>query len=388
MTGKGNFQELTEFLDGVEKAFGVPACDCILAKDGEILYRHRAGSLKNSGETGKETYWLYSATKIATCTAAMQLMERGRLGLDDPVGKYLPEFEALRVRRTDGSIYLAGRKMTVLHLMTITGGLDYDLSRPGLRAALALPERERTTQRIVRALSEDPLLFEPGTRFRYSFCHDVLGAVIEVAAGQRLCDYMREFIFAPLGMEDTTFHPNPRQRARMVKQYAHSDDRGTLTDWNQDNEWRFGDEYDSGGAGLMSTVEDYIRLLSALSLGGALPGGERILRSESVKKMATPRLEGVALEDFWNRSAAMKGYNYGLGVRVLVDGRGIASPPGEFGWDGAAGAYALVEPINHIALYYAQQVYSCPIVYQKLHPALRDTVWRCLKKETERKGIK
>lgn len=374
------FQELTEFLDQVEAHYGVPACDCIIAKDGETIYRHRAGALEDSGQACDETYWIYSATKISTCVAALQLMEQGKLARTDPVGKYLPEFQALTVREKDGQVRPANTEMTVLHLMTMTGGLDYDLTRPALKEALNEPVEKQTTRNIAAALAKDPLVFDPGTHFRYSFCHDVLGAVIEAAAGQRLNDYMQEKLFGPLGMTDTTFCPTEEQRARMLTQYAHSDNKGTLRDWNQENEWRFSVNYDSGGAGLMSTAGDYIRLLSALSLGGVSPEGKRILKPESVTRMASPWLGDACLADFHARSAAMKGYSYGLGVRVLIDNHDICSPLGEFGWDGAAGAYAYIDPVNHIAMYYAQQVYNCPIVYFQLHPRLRDIAGRCLRR--------
>lgn len=375
------FQELTEFLDKVKEQYGVPACDCIITRDGEVIYRHSEGLSEKDGKNQPRTYWLYSATKISTCTAAMQLIEKGKLALTDPVEKYLPEFKELYVREADGRVRSAREALTVLHLMTMTGGLDYDLTRPALKEALAQPAEKRTTRNIAAAFAKDPLVFDPGAHFRYSFCHDVLGAVIEAAAGQRLNDYMQEMIFEPLGMRDTTFCPTKELRNRMVHQYAHSDNKGTLTDWSQENEWRFSETYDSGGAGLMSTVEDYILLLSALSLGGVSPDGARILYPESVAQMATPRLNGLQLADFHARSAAMRGYSYGLGVRVLIDNHNICSPLGEFGWDGAAGAYALVDTQNHIALYYAQQVYNCPIVYFKLHPRLRDTAGRCLRKK-------
>ena len=137
----------------------------------------------------------------------------------------------------------------------------------------------------------------------------------------------------------------------------------------------------------MSTADDYTRFCQMLVMGGTLDG-HRVLGRKTVELMRRDHLTPEQRLTYdWE---TQRGYSYGLLVRTLVDpaAAGSNGSVGEFGWDGAAGAYALVEPINHIALYYAQQVYSCPIVYQKLHPALRDTVWRCLKKETERKGIK
>lgn len=376
------WKALTDLLDTVDSCYGVPGCDCVITKDGQVVYRHSAGFSDRESRrpvSPRDTYWLYSAGKLATCAGALRLVEAGILALEDPVSRYLPEFGNLRVRERDGTVRPAGTVLTVRHLMTMTGGLDYDLTRPALAQALTLPEEKRTTRRIVAAMAQDPLLFDPGTHFQYSLCHDVLGAVMEAASGLPLSELLSREIFRPLGMEDTTFRPGRELMDRMATQYNHSDSLGTCIPWNQDNPYRFGKAYDSGGAGLVSTADDYIRFLTALSLGGTGTNGYRVLQPGSVAAMATPELDSVQLEDFWRRSAAMKGYSYGLGVRVLVDNTGIASTPGEFGWDGSAGAYALVDPKNRIAMFYVQHVFSCPIVYQQLHPRLRDTAFKCWK---------
>ena len=379
MTG---FEELTAFLDTVDVNYGVPGCDCIITKDGNVIYRHSAGVSNLETKTPvspRDTYWLYSASKLSTCTAAMQLIEHGKLVLDAPVSRYLPEYANLTVRDPDGSVRPARTVLTVRHLMTMTGGFDYDLTRPGLAAVIHGPEEQRTTRNVVAALAADPLLFDPGAHFKYSFCHDVLAAVIEVVSGMRFSDYLAEHIFRPLEMHDTTMTPSPELCSRMAVQYTHTDSVGTLGPYNQKNEWRFSERYDSGGAGVVSTVDDYIKFLTALSMGGTAANGYQVLKPESIAAMASPCLNQVQLADFRKRSAAMKGYSYGLGVRVLIDDTGIESTLGEFGWDGAAGAYILIDPKNHIAMYYGQHVYSCPIVYQQLHPKLRDTAGRCLK---------
>lgn len=376
------FKQLTDFLDTVDVNYGVPGCDCVITKDGEVIYRHSTGVSNLQTQTPvspRDTYWLYSASKLATCTAAMQLIEQGKLSLDAPVSRYLPEYAHLTVRDESGTVRPAKTVLTVRHLMTMTGGFDYDLTRPALASVINGPEEERTTRNVIAALAKDPLIFDPGAHFKYSFCHDILGAVIEVVSGMRFGEYVAENIFRPLDMYDTTFIPTPELRSRMAVQYTHTDSVGTLGPYNQENEWRFSEHYDSGGAGVVSTVDDYIKFLTALSLGGTAANGYRVLKPESIAAMASPCLNDVQLADFWKRSAAMKGYSYGLGVRVLIDNDGIQSTLGEFGWDGAAGAYILIDPKNHIAMYYAQHVYSCPIVYQQLHPRLRDAAGSCLK---------
>lgn len=191
------FQKLTDFLDAVGETYGVPGCDCVIAKDGRVVYRHSAAF--QTPVSPRDTYWCYSASKVVTCTAAMQLIAQNKLSVEDPVSRYLPEFADLTVRDADGTVRLARSVMTIQHLMTMTGGLDYDLTRPALAKALKQPEALRTTRSVVASLAKDPLVFEPGVHFRYSLCHDVLGAVIEAVSGQRLSQYIRDHIFVPLG---------------------------------------------------------------------------------------------------------------------------------------------------------------------------------------------
>lgn len=377
-----NFSELTTFLDNMSSRFGIPGCDCIVTIDGKVAYRHSAGYKDEETKVPvscSDTYWIYSATKIFTCTAALQLIEQGKLALDAPVSRYFPEFGALTVLEADGTIHPSKEILTIRHLMTMTGGLDYDLTRPALRRALN--SGAMSTRDVVASLAEDPLQFEPGSHFLYSLCHDVLGAVIEQVSHMPLAQYIHDNIVAPLGMVDTTFHPTKSQLDRMATQYAHLDEKGAHRPIGQSNQFRFTEAYDSGGAGLLSTVNDYIHLITALALGGTSAEGVRVLSKESVNLMKTDALNPVQRHDFLIRSPAARGYSYGLGVRVMVEDIGTGVPVGEFGWDGAAGAYALVDNTNRLAMFYAQQVCNSRVTYQEVHPALRDILYRCLGRE-------
>lgn len=374
------FEPLSAFLDGVGERFGIPGCDCAVAKDGEIVYRHSAGFADAESRrpvSPRDTYWIYSATKLFTCVAALRLIEEGALELDAPVHRYLPAFEHLTVRDADGTLRPARNALTVRHLMTMTGGLDYDYQhRPAFLRAIA--ESDGSTRALANALARDPLNFEPGTRFLYSLCHDVLGSIIEVASGQRLSAYIDEQIVRPLGMTDTSFHPTPEQLARLSTQYAHTDLEGRRERIYQHNPFRFTPDYEAGGAGILSTVDDCIRLAAALSMDGTARNGCRLLSPKSVALYASDQLGEVQRQDFLSRSPAARGYSYGLGVRVLVEKLpGIGSPLGEFGWDGAAGAYALIDREHRLALFYAQQVCQSYITFQYLHPQLREALYRC-----------
>lgn len=374
------FEKLTQFLDSLQDRFDVPGCDCAVSKDNQIIYRHSSGfsdTARSRPVSPQDTYWIYSATKLFTCTAAMQLIEQGKLDLNAPVSRYLPEFSNLHVSCPDGSVQPAKNPLLIRHLMTMTGGLDYDLFRPAL--AIARQDPLASTRTIVSALSKDPLQFEPGSHYLYSLCHDVLGAVIETITGQTLASYLDNAIIIPLEMRNTTFHPTDEQLSRHVTQYIRQEDTGRCIITEQDNQFQLSECYDSGGAGLLSSVDDYMRLISTLSCGGLAANGYQLLNTDTIQLMASDHLGPQQRKDFlFHSPIADRGYSYGLGVRVLVEPDGTGMPLGCFGWDGAAGAYALVDPQNHIAMYYAQQICQSPLTFQVLHPLLRSTLYSCL----------
>ena len=145
----------------------------------------------------------------------------------------------------------------------------------------------------------------------------------------------------------------------------------------QENKFRFSEAYESGGAGLLSTVDDYIRLATALALNGVSPEGYRLLSPASVAEMSRDQLGPVRPEFVAESPNTRACYSYGLGVRARVQAQGPI-PAGEFGWDGAAGAYLLADPVNGVAMFYAQHVCNSFITIQYLHPELRDILYRCL----------
>lgn len=162
-------------------------------------------------------WWIFSATKVITCTAAMRLVEEGRLKLTDKVSDYLPAFGSLTVRQKDGTIVPATEPMRIVHLFTMTGGMDYDLNAPEITNAIAAGHTD--TVSLCSAMASRPLWFEPGTHYQYSLCHDVLAAVVEVITEMKFSDYLRELMFEPLGMADTASAPrrnsSPALRRRL-----------------------------------------------------------------------------------------------------------------------------------------------------------------------------
>ena len=370
-----DFSRLTAYIDTLPTV-GVPGCDLAVYRDHEQIYRHAAGHRDAEGTQpmrGDETYCLYSCTKVFTTCAAMQLIERGLMNLDDPVAEYLPAYAHLTVKDGDG-VRPAKRVMTVRHLMSMQSGLDYVLDSPALRRAIAELGPDATTRQLVEAKAGDPLLFEPGTDFMYSLSHDALAAVIEVVSGLRFGEYLKQNIFDPLGLHTVGFRLSEADQARLCAQYLFDPEQNRPVLQHGDiNNYRLTPNYESGGAGLYSDVKDYITFADALASGGSRDG-VRLLSPEMMQLWSANQLGPVARRSFdaWNR----RGYSYALGVRTWVDtsiaGRGQI---GEFGWDGAAGAWAMIDPVNHLSAYFAMHVRSYGYSYDVIHPTIRDLIY-------------
>ncbi|MBP7174602.1 MAG: beta-lactamase family protein [Thermoclostridium sp.] len=374
-----NKEILINYLNSLEEC-GIPGCDCAVYYNHKPVFRHMMGyadivSKKPLAQTN--TYWLYSATKLFTCTAVMQLIEQGRIGLDTPVSEYLPEFMTMKVKEGSG-VRPAKKPITVRHLLSMQSGLNYNLDAPSILKILGASEYEATTRQVVAALANEPLDFEPGTRFQYSLSHDVLGAVIEVVSGQQLGKYFEEHLFNPLGMKNTGFELTLERKANLAGQFEYHMESKTSTSVPNKNRYALTRNFQSAGAGLISTVDDYILFLDAMCNEGVSADGYRVLSMDSINLMRKDQLKGESKKDFdaWCRY----GYSYALGVRTLIERQssGARSPLGEFGWDGAAGAFALIDTENHLALFYAQHVLNCGYAYNVIHPKVRNLTYEMM----------
>jgi len=369
-----NFSRLQAYIDRMVSEYRVPGVDCIVYKEHEMVFRYIAGlrDLETQRKLDENTlYLIFSMTKMLTCTCALQLLEQGRYLLSDPLSKYLPEFAQMRCVGSDTGF--AKKPITIRDLFTMGAGFDYDLQAAYFKKALA--EGKTSTRALIAALSEAELGFEPGTGYRYSLCHDVLGALIEVLSGQTLGEYMQEHLFAPLGMKNTFFGV-PKDEAhlsRMATRYTFGTD-GMPQRLPLECVYNLSDHYESGGAGLTSCTADYALFLDALANGGIGKNGARILSRASVALMGTNHLTGKPYEDF---QQVRPGYGYGLGVRTHTEPTvsGSLSPQGEFGWDGAAGAFSMVDPQNKLAVTYFQHIHGWDIRNQI---ELRNTVYACI----------
>jgi len=377
-----DFSRLTDFLDSLPQK-GIPGVDLILQKDYETLYRHQSGYADREKQlpmTGKERFFLYSATKPITCAAALRLYEKGRFLLTDPLYEYIPEFRHMQVRNVlpNGIAELreAKQPITISQLFSMTSGFDYDWQLPEIQQVLKEKGEEASTLEVVRSMAKKALLFEPGTHWHYGLSHDILGALIEIVSGKRFGEFLKEEIFQPLGMEKTEFAKLSHLPDGMMAQYRYNYETKETHRIGLENVYCFSGKYESGGAGLISTVEDYARFAAAMANGGRAENGYRLLSGHTIDLMRTNHLSPRQIEDFdWPQ---MQGYGYGLGVRTVVDPArgGISSPVGEFGWGGAAGCYVMLDPKNHISLFYTQHMLNNLEEY--VHPRIRNIVYGCL----------
>lgn len=358
------WDELTSYLDGF-LAYGIPGFDCVVYSGGREVYRHWNG-FRDIARTvpidGSESYYLYSASKPITCTAALQLYEKGAFRLEDPLYLYMPEFKDMYVK-DNGSIRKAKKHITIENLFCMTAGFSYDVWSEQLKKARLETNGTCPTREVMRYLAEEPLEFEPGERWLYSLCHDVLAALVEALSGEKFSRYVVEYIFKPLNMKNSSFAAV--DSGNLTPQYDMAG--GTIRQCTGGiQSFKLGSDYESGGAGCASTVEDYIKFCEALRQDGC------ILKKETIEMMAKNHLNEQCLRTYnWE---TIRHYGYGLGVRCpLTDGK-----RSDFGWGGMAGSFLGIDRKHGFSVFYAQHVLHSPV--QNLRPHLIELVADAVKK--------
>ena len=349
-------EELTACINRAAEQKEAAGYNLLIWKDGkEICY---AESGMADIENGKPVqrgsiFRLYSQTKPITAAAVMLLAERGLIDLMDGVDRYLPGFRNARVLQPNGSTAPLPRAPWIDELLAMTAGLCYPDADPAGQYAARVFEAEHAkieagggtgTVDFCNLLGQQPLAFQPGTHWRYSTCADVLGAVVEVVSGMRFGDFLKKELFEPLGMQDTDFWVPEEKRDRLVKCYRRTE--GGLEEFRSLNlavgRYDRRPAFESGGAGLVSTLDDYMAFARMLMDGG-LYHGRRVLSEASVRHMTAPQLTPELRRDLWD---SLSGYSYGHLMRVCTEPGQTAhlSDPGEYGWDGWLGTYFINLP--------------------------------------------
>ena len=379
-----NFKPLDNYLDTFYKEKNIPGVGISIYRHGKHLHTYCAGyaNVEERVPFAPDTMIsLCSATKVSTATAAMKLVERGLMDLEDLVEKYLPEMADVRVQQSDGTLAAPKNIMRIRHLLSMTAGFGYDRSSAAVQKLMEETGGNPTTRQYVSVLAQTPLLFEPGTHFKYSVCHDVLGAVLEVVCQKSFGEILREEIFDPIGMKDVTFHLNEEQRKRLAPEYSNFNGTTETADkvaYRRDGQG-MGSRYESGGGGLISCLQDYVLLPATLANGGVAPNGKQIIKPETIRMMQKSQLNSDAQQDFDQFSGWFRaGYSYGLGVRTLLDRErnNSLSENGEIGWDGAMGCYLAADPKSGVAIFYTQQ--ETVSHWYKYHGMIRNYAYACV----------
>ena len=357
-------------LQGIIDAGDLSGFVTLVWRKGEIAqlntlgYRDIAGKVPMSRDT---LFRIASMTKPVTSVAAMMLMEEGKLRLEDPVTKWLPELSNMRVLKdAQGPLsdtYPAPRDITVEDLLTHRAGLAYGFTSIGPigqahEDALGSPLVNRLTpDEWLKALGTLPLSYPPGERFHYSHATEVLGFLVARIEGKPLGEVLRERIFAPLGMEDTFFWCPLEKRDRLAKLYRAPPEGGPLEDVSLPNTPE-PPAFEGGGGGLISTADDYLKFARML-LGKGEVDGVRLLKRETIELMTANRLTEAQREipfmgiPFWG------GQGFGLGLSVITDPAKQewmgAGSKGAFGWPGAFGTWWQADPAEDMVLIYLIQ---------------------------------
>ncbi len=389
-----DFTNLKNYMDELTM-WQIPGNTIRVFKDNTEVFRYSSGlSDIKSGRPmcGDEFFNIYSCSKVALSVAVMQLVEKGKISLDAPLYDYIAEFRQMQYRDENGNIKKAEKPITIRHLLSMTSGLNYELDSDALKTAREKTCGKMDTLTAIRSLSEHILDFEPGERWQYGLSHDVLAGVVEVVSGVKFSEYMLKNVFEPVGMKEIYYHSPENIKDKIATQYqfltpeeAKEKDEELIKTPDGNGYWQtlpksvmwfvLGEEYDCAGAGITTNADNYIKLAAALANKGLSCTGERILLPDTIELMKTNQLNEKQMQlCTWEQ---LSGYGYGLGVRTLVDKASSPSALGEFGWDGAAGSFFLVDTENNLAYFYAQHMLNSrsEIIEQRL----RNTVYSCLK---------
>lgn len=364
----------------------LPGVVVMLARDGKLFYSKTFGWQDKAAGVAmhdNSIFRIYSMTKPIVSTAAMMLIEEGRLGLHEPVSKYIPEFAEMQVgvdgTDANGNATFtripAKRQITVQDLLRHTSGLTYGAFSQRTGVQKAYKEAGIWSQKWVladfaRALAKLPLQYEPGTTWEYGHSTDILGRVVEVVSGQTLDRFLSERIFKPLGMGDTAFDVPRAKHSRIAEPIPdkYTGNTPQLIDVREKA------TFFAGGHGLTSTAGDYLRFVQMLINGGVLDD-TRLLGPRIVQYMSANHLN-----DTISRGGSYipgAGYGYGLGFATRLE-TGQSEWPGsvgEFFWAGYAGTYFWIDPQeNLVAVLMSQE----PVRRQHYRVLLRDLVYQAV----------
>ena len=339
----------------------------LVARKGKIVYFKNFGHKtlkKRKVYELDDIFRIASMTKAITTVSILQLFERGKFSLDDPIHLFLPAFKDAQVLDTfneNDSSYTtvpAKRPVTIRHLLTHTSGIVYGDFLPGKVQAVyaqnnmlgvGLSHDTWTTKEFIDKLAKVPLVFQPGEQYTYGLNMDVLGRIIEVVSGQPLDEYFREHIFTPLEMNDTYFYLPKKKRKRLSPVYTYNDEGEMVMASDMPNSEgleypkRDSQGFFAGGGGLSGTTMDYARFVFSLVNNGKYKGN-RILGRKTIEMMTSDQL--ISLNNEGKGFTETPGVTYGLGFALITDQGNGHSPksPGTYEWGGYFNTKFFIDP--------------------------------------------
>jgi CubicO group peptidase (beta-lactamase class C family) len=361
--------QLKPVLQSYVDAGRLPGSVTLVARRGKVVFLEGVGQRDREAKSAMRPdsiFRIASQTKALVSVGIMMLQEQGKLLISDPLYKYIPEFRETKVAvRKEGGGYdvvKAKRPITLRDLLTHTSGIGYgtgiaaeEWKKAGIQNWY-FADRNEPVSAVVTRMAALPADAQPGEQWVYGYSVDILGVVIERVSGQSLADFLKSNLTAPLGMSDTNFYLPKDQRDRLVTVYSAGDD-GKLTRptdmaatfWQAQGAYIEGPRKAfSGGAGLLSTAENYATFLQMMLNGGELDG-RRYLSRKTVELMTSNHLRNVAFRD---------GVGFGLGFSVVTDegARGEPGSVGEYGWGGAYHSTYWVDPREQLVVVHLTQV--------------------------------
>ncbi len=364
--------------------------NCVVIHNGETIFSNSFGYADKENNIPMQSntiFRLFSLTKVITSFAAMILIDRGLLSPDDSVSRYIPEFSNLTYADENGNIIPCPIDMKVYHLLNMTSGLPY-ANNWGISVCASaklfdeIIERQRKgndmpTLEFCRKSAQIPLLFIPGEKWDYGISADIMGGIIEIISEMKYSEFLRKNIFEPLGMFDTSFYVPAEKIHRFSALYSWQDNKGLARDYGNYlglTDYTAPPSFESGGAGLVSTIEDYSKFALML-LNRGEHNGIRLLSERTFEYMTSPKLNENQKKCLWDR---LVGYNYGNFMRILEEPEKsvLRTSLGEFGWDGWTGTFFAADPANKLACLYFTQICGagtteearkiCSVVYDEL----------------------
>ena len=363
----------------------------LVAREGKVVDVHASGFQDVESGTPMKTDTIFriaSMSKPITSVAVMMLYEEGKLLLTDPVSKYIPSFRSMRVVGEGGTTVPARREITIRDLLSHRSGISYGFLNGGAVGDAyrkegvtdGLTVTSMTLAEGIDTLAAQPLMAQPGAAWNYSLGVDVLGRLVEVASGTPFDVFLRDRIFRPLGMTDTSFDVPDAKWSRMATVYAPNGAGGIRpmkdpesfgnTNMSPVASYKAPKKYFSGGAGLTSTARDYGRFALMLAGGGSLDG-VRLLGPKTIEMMTASHTA-----DLPQGGLIGNGANFGLGFRVVMDvaTTQTAGSAGMYGWSGIYGTTFWVDPKERLVAVMMVQRYPGspvaasfqPLVYQAL----------------------